>query len=88
VRFAVNKVELGQVSLLVIHFSFSLVSTSPPAFYIHLYLSVALIRRRNGPILEAFQKVTLFRKLGVGVGLGGNRFHYVLKGLLIDANIR
>ena len=42
------KVALGQVSLLVIHFSFFLVSTSPPLLYIHLYLSVAVIKRRNG----------------------------------------
>lgn len=56
------KVALGKVSLLVTHFSFSLVSTSPPVLYIHLYPSVAFSKGRNGRNLGAFQKVTLFWK--------------------------
>jgi hypothetical protein len=60
VRFVMDKMAVGQVSVQVL--CFSLVSIIPPMFHTHLQLKVALTRRTNGRSLGTFHKVMLFRK--------------------------
>jgi hypothetical protein len=63
VRFAVERVAMGQVSLPVLRFSS--VSIILPVPHTHLHpLYVAPARRTNGPVLGTFQNSPIFRKSG------------------------
>jgi hypothetical protein len=59
-RFLVEKVTLGEVSLRV--FILFFISIIPLMFRTHLYLRIFLTRRKNWRSLGIFQKAMLFRK--------------------------
>ena len=63
VRFVVNKVSLGQVSLQVLQFSSVIII--PPMLHIHLYLSN---RRTSGRILGTFKQSNPFFEWGWSFG--------------------
>jgi hypothetical protein len=60
VRFAVDKVALGQIFFRILRLF--IIKIIQPVFHAHLLLCVALISRTNGRRLRAFQKEMLFRK--------------------------